>query len=32
MRKKALAGVAALKKHPAETTFYVMDEGREHLE
>ena len=32
MRKKALAGVAGLKKHPAETTFYVLDEGREHLE
>ena len=32
MRNKALSGVAQLKKHPAGTTFYVMDEGREHLE
>ena len=32
MRNKALSGVAQLKKHPAGTTFYIMDEGREHLE
>jgi len=29
---KDLSGVTQLKKHPAETTFDVLDEGRENLQ